>query len=124
MIDLAHHRDIEVVERSIMPDEFEKTDEVFVTGTAAEVTPVGQIDDHNFDVGDITRTLIKIMMRWFVALNLPKTALNVFVRARYLRLTISNPQPTVSRYRVLVSRGHPFFARRPVFQFPKRGFGL
>ena len=59
MIDLAHHRDIEVVERSIMPDEFEKTDEVFVTGTAAEVTPVGQIDDHNFDVGDITRTLLK-----------------------------------------------------------------
>ena len=59
VIDLAHHRDIEVVERSIMPDEFEKTDEVFVTGTAAEVTPVGQIDEHNFDVGSITRTLLK-----------------------------------------------------------------
>ena len=59
MIGLAEDRDIEVIERPIMPEEFEKTDEVFVTGTAAEVTPVGQIDDFNFQVGSITRTLLE-----------------------------------------------------------------
>ena len=59
VIDLARRRDIEVIERSITPDEFEKTDEVFVTGTAAEVTPVGQIDEHHFQVGVITRTLLE-----------------------------------------------------------------
>lgn len=59
VIGLAKDRDIEVIERPIMPEEFEKTDEVFVTGTAAEVTPVGQIDDYNFQVGLITRTLLE-----------------------------------------------------------------
>jgi branched-chain amino acid aminotransferase len=59
VIGLAKDRDIEVIERPIMPEEFEKTDEVFVTGTAAEVTPVGQIDDYNFQVGSITRTLLE-----------------------------------------------------------------
>ena len=59
VIGLAKDRDIDVIERSIMPDELEKTDEVFVTGTAAEVTPVGQIDDYNFNVGLITRTLLE-----------------------------------------------------------------
>ena len=59
VIGLAKDRDIEVIERSIMPEEFAKTDEVFVTGTAAEVTPVGQIDDYNFQVGSVTRTLLE-----------------------------------------------------------------
>jgi branched-chain amino acid aminotransferase len=59
VIGLAKERGMEVVERALMPDEFERTDEVFVTGTAAEVTPVGEIDDHNFQVGSITRTLME-----------------------------------------------------------------
>ena len=59
VIGLAEDRDIEVIERPILPEEFDKTDEVFVTGTAAEVTPVGQIDDINFQVGSITRTLLE-----------------------------------------------------------------
>ena len=59
VIELAKAHDIDVVERVIMPEEFEKTDEVFVTGTAAEVTPVGQVDDYNFQVGSVTRTLME-----------------------------------------------------------------
>ena len=46
-----------VVERAIMPDELAKTDEVFLVGTAAEVTPVGQVGDYNFKVGPVTRQL-------------------------------------------------------------------
>ena len=59
VIELAKAHDIDVVERVIMPEEFEKTDEVFVTGTAAEVTPVGQVDDYDFQVGSVTRTLME-----------------------------------------------------------------
>ena len=59
VIGLAKDRGYEVVERPIMPDEFGKTDEVFVTGTAAEVTPVGQIDDWNFQVGTVGRSLME-----------------------------------------------------------------
>ena len=55
---LAEDRGIETIERTIMPDEIEKADEIFVTGTAAEVTPVGQIDDHHLQVGPVTRTLM------------------------------------------------------------------
>ena len=58
VIELAGKRGYEVVERTVMPDDFAKTDEIFLTGTAAEVTPVGAIDDHNFQVGPITRTLM------------------------------------------------------------------
>ena len=59
VIELARANDIDVVERVIMPEEFEKTDEVFVTGTAAEVTPVGQVDEYNFQVGSVSRTLME-----------------------------------------------------------------
>ena len=58
-IELAKKRGYEVVECAIMPEEFAKTDEVFLTGTAAEVTPVREIDDHNFQVGPITRQLME-----------------------------------------------------------------
>tara|TARA_R110000787_G_scaffold107915_1_gene216127 strand:+ start:3568 stop:4452 length:885 start_codon:yes stop_codon:yes gene_type:complete len=57
VIDLAHKRGYDVIERTIAPDELAKTDEIFLTGTAAEVTAVGQIDEHDFQVGPITRTL-------------------------------------------------------------------
>jgi branched-chain amino acid aminotransferase len=43
VIGLARARGIKVVERAIMPDELAKADEVFLTGSAAEVTPVGEI---------------------------------------------------------------------------------
>ncbi len=59
VIGLAKDRGMEVVERVLMPDEFERSDEVFVTGTAVEVTPVGEIDEHHYQVGPITRTLME-----------------------------------------------------------------
>lgn len=59
VIDLAIARGFEVVERHIKPEELAHTQEVFLTGTAAEVTPVGEIDDQSFTVGDITRALIE-----------------------------------------------------------------
>ena len=57
VIDLAKARGIEVVERTIMPEELANVTQVFLTGTAAEVTPVGAIDEHTYTVGDITKTL-------------------------------------------------------------------
>ena len=59
VIGLAKKRDIEVVERAIMPEELTSADEVFVTGTAAEVTPVGRIDECHMQVGSISRTLLE-----------------------------------------------------------------
>ena len=59
VIGLARKRDIEVVERAIMPEELTDADEVFVTGTAAEVTPVGRIDDYHMQVGSVSRTLLE-----------------------------------------------------------------
>ena len=56
---LARARGYEIQERAIMPDEIDKADEIFVTGTAAEVTPVGQIDDKTFTVGPVTQALME-----------------------------------------------------------------
>jgi branched-chain amino acid aminotransferase len=59
VIGIAKKHGYEVIERAIMPEELADTSEVFVTGTAAEVTPVGEIDDYKFEVGKITRTLLE-----------------------------------------------------------------
>jgi branched-chain amino acid aminotransferase len=58
VIDLARRRGIEVVERRIMPDELASFSECFITGTAAEVTPVGEIAGQIYTPGAITGTLI------------------------------------------------------------------
>ncbi len=58
VIALARERGYEVVERAIMPDELAKTQEVFITGTAVEVTPVSEIDEHRFTPGEITKSLM------------------------------------------------------------------
>ncbi len=58
VIGLARGRGIEVIERHIRPEELANAQEVFLTGTAAEVTPVGEIDEHRFEVGPITRQLM------------------------------------------------------------------
>ena len=58
VIDLARKRGIKVTERAIMPEELNKADEVFIVGTAAEVTPVGEIGPHNFQVGPLARQLM------------------------------------------------------------------
>ena len=59
VIALAKKRGIEVIERAIMPDEIKNATEVFLTGTAADVTPVGKIDDITFTPGDICRMMIE-----------------------------------------------------------------
>jgi len=58
VIELAKSRGIKVVERAIMPEELADFDECFLTGTAAEVTPVGSIGEHNFVPGIICQQLI------------------------------------------------------------------
>ncbi|MEP4031763.1 branched-chain amino acid aminotransferase [Roseibium polysiphoniae] len=59
VIGLAKDRGIEVVERVIMPEEMEGFEQCFLTGTAAEVTPVSEIGPYNFEVGEITKTLME-----------------------------------------------------------------
>ena len=58
VIDLARRRGLEVIERAIMPDELEGFEQCFLTGTAAEVTPVAEIGPYRFEVGEICRTLM------------------------------------------------------------------
>ena len=55
---LARARQIPVHERHIKPEEMAKASEVFLAGTAAEVTPVRQIGELTFTPGKITETLI------------------------------------------------------------------
>jgi branched-chain amino acid aminotransferase len=58
VIGLAKQRGLQVIERAIMPDELGEFSECFITGTAAEVTPVSEIGPYKFAIGDITRKLM------------------------------------------------------------------
>jgi len=62
VIDLARRRGIEVDERAIMPEELDGFEQAFLCGTAAEVTPVSEIGQWTFTVGDITKTLMNDYM--------------------------------------------------------------
>ncbi len=55
VVGMLKDRGITVHERHILPDEMEGFEQCWLTGTAAEVTPVGQIGDYTFEVGEITR---------------------------------------------------------------------
>ena len=59
VIDLARRRGFEVQERRIMPDELESFNECFITGTAAEVTPVSEIGPYRFQPGNMTKVLME-----------------------------------------------------------------
>jgi branched-chain amino acid aminotransferase len=59
VIELARRRGFEVIERRIMPDELHDFAECFITGTAAEVTPVSEIANWNFNPGGITKQLME-----------------------------------------------------------------
>lgn len=59
VVELAKKRGIKVHERAIMPEELAQTQEIFLTGTAAEVTPVSEIEGHKFTVGPVTRMLME-----------------------------------------------------------------
>ena len=71
VIGLAQKMGFEVVERHIPGEELGSFSEVFVTGTAAEVTPVGEIGEHRFTPGNITFSLMddfsKMVRRQLVA---------------------------------------------------------
>jgi branched-chain amino acid aminotransferase len=58
VIDIAKKRGLKVVERAIMPEELSKASECFLTGTAAEVTPVREIGPYSFTPGEISKALI------------------------------------------------------------------
>jgi len=58
VIGLAKKRGIEVIERIIMPEELSDFSECFITGSAAEVTPVSEIGDDRFTPGKISKTLL------------------------------------------------------------------
>jgi branched-chain amino acid aminotransferase len=59
---LAEKRGYKVIERHIMPEELGDFEQAFLTGTAAEVTPIacieGKTGNFNFTVGEITKQLM------------------------------------------------------------------
>ena len=57
VIGMLKEKGVNVIERHIMPDELEGFEQCWLTGTAAEVTPVGQIGDYTFKVGALTRDI-------------------------------------------------------------------
>jgi branched-chain amino acid aminotransferase len=57
VLGLLKDRQVKVHERHILPSELEGFQQCWLTGTAAEVTPVGQIGDTNFEVGALTRQI-------------------------------------------------------------------
>ena len=59
VIDLAKEKGVEVIERVIMPDELDVFEECFITGTAAEVTPVSEIGPHRFTPSEISFDLMR-----------------------------------------------------------------
>ena len=59
VIELAERRGIKVVERHIRPEEMADFEECFLTGTAAEVTPVSEVGEYRFKPGRLTETLVR-----------------------------------------------------------------
>ena len=53
VISRLQDKQVKVHERVIMPEELESFQQCWLTGTAAEVTPVGKIGDYNFEVGQM-----------------------------------------------------------------------
>ena len=70
VIEIAKSKKIKIIERKIRPDELSKFRGCFLTGTAAEITPVSQIDKHKFTVCNV----IKDLSESYQALVRKKTA--------------------------------------------------
>ena len=60
VIKLAKKNNIKIIEKRILPRELLKADEIFLTGTAVEITPISQIDNKKFNVGEVTKKLISL----------------------------------------------------------------
>ena len=63
VIEIAKNEGMKVIERDIYPDEIKNAEEIFLTGSAVEVTPVGKIDNQTFKVGDITAKISSLYMK-------------------------------------------------------------
>lgn len=57
IIDIARRHKINVIERHIKPEEIQNAEEIFITGSAVEVAPVGRIDKNYYTVGPISKML-------------------------------------------------------------------
>ena len=57
VLNMLSEKGIKVHERHIMPEELETFEQCWLTGTAAEVTPVNQIGNYNFEVGNLARDI-------------------------------------------------------------------
>ena len=57
VISIAKKKGVKVIERKILPDEMKDFEGCFLTGTAAEITPVSQIDKYNFEVCELIKGL-------------------------------------------------------------------
>jgi len=71
VIEIARKRGYKVIERAILPEELSKAQECFLTGTAAEVTPVREIGQYKFTPGEVCRAL---MADYDVAVGKPAAA--------------------------------------------------
>ena len=70
VIQIAKTKKIKIIERKIDPKELSKFKGCFLTGTAAEITPVSQIENYKFKVCDV----IKDLSESYQALVRKKTA--------------------------------------------------
>jgi branched-chain amino acid aminotransferase len=59
VIDLARKRGVQVIERAIWPEELEGFEQMFITGSAAEVTFIQSAGPWSFEIGDLSRQLAK-----------------------------------------------------------------
>ena len=59
VLELAEVKGHKVIERHIKPEELDQFSEVFITGTAAEVTPIGEIAGIHYQPGNTTTALIE-----------------------------------------------------------------
>ena len=57
VIKIAKNKGIKIIERKIKPDELKNFTSCFLTGTAAEITPVSQINDYSFKICDLISSL-------------------------------------------------------------------
>ena len=55
VIEMLSNQGFEIIERHIEPHEISNYEEAFLTGTAAEITPIQSIDDIKFKTGDGTK---------------------------------------------------------------------
>ena len=59
VIEMLTKMGVKVHERHILPGELEDFNQCWLTGSAAEITPVGQIGNYNFEVGQLTQAVSK-----------------------------------------------------------------